>query len=156
MRTPKLPVYLVIFCLAVVSVNGRVAGRSSDSKIIFNPPEWILGQWTNLAESQTDRIEMFDFSAHEIRLTTGVLDKTVKFSNLFKKQEIKETFEPDIYRIQIGKGEEEMIYEFRLCRSDRCESSLKEAMTYSLTKNKKIVRDHSTAINSVFIKRQRI
>lgn len=155
MRT-KLPAYLAILCLAVFSLSGAVAGRSSDSKIVFNPPEWILGQWTNLAESQTDRIEMFDFSEHEIRLTTGVLDKTVKFSNLYKKQEIKETFEPDTYRVQIGKGEEEVIYEFKLCRGDRCESSLKEAMTYSLTRNKKLVRDHSTAINSVLIKRQRI
>ena len=155
MRT-KLPVYLAIFCLAALSVNGRVAGRSSDQKIVFNPPDWILGVWTNLAESQTDRIETFDFSANEIRLTTGVLDKTVKFSNLFKKQEVRETFEPDTYRVHIGKGEEEMIYEFKLCRSDRCESTLKEALTYSLTKNKKIVRDHSTSINSVFIKRQRI
>jgi hypothetical protein len=155
MRT-RLPVYFAIFCLAVVALNEQIAGRTSDQKTVFNPPEWILGVWTNLAESQADRIETFDFSEHEIRLTTGVLDKTVKFSNLFKKQNIRETFEPDTYRIHMGKGEDETIYEFKLCRGDRCESTLKEALTYSLTKNKKIVRDHSTSVNSVFIKRQRI
>lgn len=152
----KLPVYLAIFCVALISLNGPVAGRPADQKVVFNPPHWILGQWTNLAESQTDRIEMFDFSEHDIILTTGVLDKTIKFSNLYKKQEIKETFEPDTYRVQIGTGEEEVIYEFKLCSSDRCESSLKEAITYSLTRNKKLVRNHSTAINSVLMKRQRI
>lgn len=99
---------------------------------------------------------MFDFSAHDIFLTTGVLDKTVKFSNLYKKHEIKQTFEPDTYRVQIGKGEEEVIYEFKLCRTDRCESSFRDAMTYSLSRNKKLVRDHSTQVNDVFIKRQRI
>lgn len=155
MRT-KLPVYLAILCLAVLFLNGPADGRTSDQKIVFNPPDWILGTWTNLAEAQTDRIETFDFSENDIRLTTGMLDKTVKFSNLFKKQTIKEIFEPDTYRVHIGTGEEETIYEFRFCRDNRCESTLKEAMTYSLTKNKKVVRDHSTAINSLFMKRQRI
>ena len=155
MRT-KHPVYLAISCLAVVFLNGPVDARTPDQKIVFNPPQWILGVWTNLAESQTDRIETFDFSEHDIRLTSGVLDKTVKFSNLYKKQVIKETFEPDIYRIHIGSGEDETVYEFKLCRGDRCESTLKEALTYSLTRNKKLVRDHSTAINSVFMKRHRI
>ena len=89
-------------------------------------------------------------------MTSGVLDKTVKFTNLYKKLEIKEASDSETYRIHIGSGEEETIYEFRLCRGDRCESTLKEALTYSLTKNKKLVRDHSTAINSVFIKRHRI
>lgn len=153
----KRSTYLVILCLAVIAVGGQAAGGSPDSKAKFNPPEWIIGEWSNVAESNADLIETFVFSKNDIQFTRGHLyhDKS-QFSRAFKKHELKETIEPDLYRVRLTMGGDEQIYEFRFCRSEKCPSTGKDIMTYSLTKNKKIIQEHSTSINRVLFKRTRI
>jgi len=153
----KRSTYLVILCLAVISLIGPAAGGSPNSKAKFNPPEWIIGEWANVAESNADRVETFVFSKNDIQFTRGYLyHEKVQFSRAFKNHELKETIEPDLYRVRMTTGDDEQIYEFRFCRSEKCPSTAKDIMTYSLTKNNKIIKDHSTSINLVLFKRTRL
>ena len=153
----KPSIRLLILCAAVIYLSGQVPGRASDSKLKFNPPEWILGEWANVAESNADRVETFVFSKNDIQFTRGYLyhDK-IQFSRAFKNHELKETIEPDLYRVRMTIGDDEQIYEFRFCRSEKCPSTAKDIMTNSLTKNNKIIKDHSTSINLVLFKRTRL
>jgi hypothetical protein len=153
----KRSTYLLIVCLAFIALGGQAAGGSSDPKAKFNPPEWIIGEWANVAESNGDLVETFVFSKNDIQFTRGYLyyDK-IQFSRAFKKHELKETIEPDLYRVRMTSGDDEQIYEFKFCRSEKCPSTGKDIMTYSLTKNNKIIKDHSTSINRVLFKRTRL
>lgn len=153
----KRSTYLVILCLAVISLSGPAAGGSPDSKAKFNPPEWIIGEWANVAESNADRVETFVFSKNDIQFTRGYLyhDK-VQFSRAFKSHELKETIEPDLYRVRLSAGDDVQVYEFKRCRDEKCPSTAKDVMTYSFTKNDKIVREHSTSMTSVLFKRTRL
>ena len=150
----KRSIYLMILCLAVISLSGQTAGGSPDAKLKFNPPEWIIGEWSNVAESNADRIETFVFTKNDIQFTRWHLyhDK-IQFRRAFKKHELKETIEPDLYRVRMTIGDDEQIYEFKFCRSEQCPTTAKDVMTYSLTKNNKIIREHSTSINNVLFKR---
>lgn len=149
--------YLVILCLAVIAMSGKAAGGSPDAKAKFNPPEWILGEWANVAESNADLVENFVFSKDDIQFTRGYLyhDK-IQFSRVFKKHELKETIEPDLYRIRVSAGDDVQVYEFKRCRDEKCPSTVREMITYSLTKNNKMIREHSTSINRVLFKRTRL
>jgi hypothetical protein len=150
----KRSIYLMIFSLAVISLGGQTAGGSSDSKLKFNPPEWVIGEWSNVAESNADRIETFVFSKNDIQFTRGHLyHGKIQFSRAFKKHELKETSEPDLYRVRMTSGDDEQIYEFKFCRSEKCPSTGKDIMTYSLTTNNKVIQEHSTSINRVLFKR---
>ncbi|HEX6187006.1 MAG TPA: hypothetical protein VFZ40_02905 [Pyrinomonadaceae bacterium] len=153
----KRSTYLVILCLAVIALGGQAAGGSRDSKVKFNPPEWLLGEWSNVAESNADLIENFVFSKNDIQFTRGHLyhDK-LQFSRAFKKHELKETIEPDLYRVRLSAGGDVQVYEFKRCRDEKCPSTGQDIMTYSLTKNDKIVREHSTSLTSVLFKRTRL
>lgn len=149
----KRSAYLLIFCLTVVLLSGPAAGGSPDSQARFNPPEWIIGEWSNVAESNSDRIETFVFSKNDIQFTRGHLyhDK-IQFSRVFKKHELKETIEPELYRVRMIARDDEQIYEFKLCRTG-CPTTREGVMTYSFTRNRKVVRDHSTATTGVLFKR---
>ncbi|MFY9621942.1 MAG: hypothetical protein WAQ99_19165 [Pyrinomonadaceae bacterium] len=153
----KRATYLVILSLAVISLSGQVAGGSPDSKAKFNPPEWIIGEWANVAESNSDRVETFVFSKNDIQFTRGYLyNDKIQFSRVFKNYELKETSETDLYRVRMTTGDDEQIYEFKFCRSEKCPSTGKDVMTYSLTKNNKVIQEHSTSINKVLFKRTRL
>lgn len=157
MPMPKPFTYLVIFCLAVIALNGQAAGRASDAKAKFNPPDWILGEWANVAESNADLVETFVFSKHDVQFTRGYLyDDKIQFSRAFKKHEVKETIEPDLYRVRLSAGNDVQVYEFKRCRDEKCPATSREIMTYSFTKNDKIVREHSTSMTSVLFKRTRL
>lgn len=153
----KRSTYLLILCLAVISLSGPAAGGSPDAKAKFNPPEWLIGEWSNVAESNADRIETFVFSKNDIQYTRGHLyHGKIQFSRAFKKHELKETIEPDLYRVRMTSGNDEQIYEFKFCRDEKCPATSREIMTYSFTKNDKIVREHSTSMTSVLFKRTRL
>ena len=153
----KRSTYLVILCLAVIALGGQAAGGSPDSKAKFNPPEWLLGEWANVAESNADLVENFVFSKDDIQFTRGYLyHGKIQFSRVFKKYEVKETVEPDLYRVRLSTGDDVQVYEFKRCRDEKCPATSREIMTYSLTKNDKIVREHSTSMTSVLFKRTRL
>jgi hypothetical protein len=144
----------MILCLIVISLRAPAAAGSPDSKAKFNLPEWVIGEWSNVAESNSDRIETFVFSKNDIQFTRGHLyHEKIQFSRAFKNYELKETVEPDLYRIRMTRGGDEQIYEFKFCRSEQCPVTAKDLMTYSLTKNGKVIREHSTSINKVLFKR---
>jgi len=148
---------LVIFCLAVVAFNGQAVARASEAKAEFTPPDWILGEWANVAESNADLVENFVFSKADIQFTRGYLyHGKVQFSRAFKKHEVKETIEPDLYRIRLSAGDDVQVYEFKRCRDEKCPATSREIITYSFTKNDKIVREHSTSMTSVLFKRTRL
>lgn len=157
MPMTKHSTYLVIFCLAVIALSGQAAGRVSDAKARFNPPEWVLGEWANVAESNADLVENFVFSKDDIQFTRGYLyhDK-IQFSRAFKKHEVKETIEPELYRVRLSAGDDVQVYEFKRCRDEKCPSTAREIITYSFTKNNKIIREHSTSTTGVLFKRTRL
>ena len=141
---------------ASISLHASIYGGSSNSKVQFNPPDWILGEWANVAQSNADLVETFVFSKRDIQFTRGYLYAgKIQFSRAFKNHEVKETFEPVLYRVQLTNAEDEQVYEFRLCKTGECPAS-KDVMTYSLTKDKKVIREHSTSTNDVLFKRTRL
>ena len=141
---------------AFISLHASIYGGSSNSKVQFNPPDWILGEWANVAQSNADLVETFVFSKRDIQFTRGYLYAgKIQFSRAFKNHEVKETIEPGLYRVQLTNAEDEQVYEFRLCKTGECPAS-KDVMTYSLTKDKKVIREHSTSTNDVLFKRTRL
>lgn len=150
----KLCLNLLLLCM-VVTTGANAARSQQASKALLNPPGWILGSWSNLAESNLDRLETFAFTADEISFTKGMLDKSkvVNFSSKFKGYKVKETVEPKTYRVEVHTDEDEFIYEFKLCEMDACKAfSGKEALTYSIIKNGKIIRTHMTSVQLVLFR----
>jgi hypothetical protein len=120
---------------------------------LFNPPNWILGEWANMGGSEPNKIERIAFSEHEIELVQSLGDAPLKFSSKFKKHQIQESSTGDAYRIVILKSKEEYVYDFKLCSRDTCNLTVDAALSYSVTKNTKKLWDHSTSFNRVLVKR---
>jgi hypothetical protein len=151
----KKPILKSMVVCAVVLFAGFTIGRAqSKPENLFNPPSWILGEWANLGQTNADNIERLVFSANEIELKQGLADMLIQFSRKFKKYTVKETFEdPETYRIIISKDKEEYVYEFKLCPREQCYITSGDALTYSISKNKKNLRMHSTSMQDVLIRR---
>lgn len=120
---------------------------------VINPPNWILGEWANMGGSDPNKIERIAFAEHEIELVQSLGDAPVKFSRKFKKHQIQESSSGDTYRIVISNSKDEYVYDFKLCSRDTCNLTVDAALSYSVTKNKKKIWDHSTSFNKVLIKR---
>ena len=148
---------LAIFCVIVISLSAKTEGSSTGSRAQFHPPDWILGEWANVAESNSDQIETFVFSKNDIQFTRGYLyHGKIQFSRAFKNHDVRETIDSDLYRVEMSMGDDKQSYEFRFCRSDKCPSLTKDVLTYSFTKNNKTIREHLTSINNVLFKRTRL
>jgi hypothetical protein len=119
---------------------------------LFNPPKWIFGEWVNRASVKAENIERIAFSSNEIEMVQALADAATPLSRKYKKYHVSETSQGEIYRITISKYKDELIYEFKLCPKDQCFITTGDALSYSITKNKKVVRTHSTAINDVLIR----
>lgn len=144
-----------IFLLSIISIAGVAASAQTKPENLFNPPNWILGEWTNLSGPDPNKIERISFSEHEIELVQSLADKGEKFSRKFKKYRVEETPGGETYRIVVSNSKEEAIWEFTLCPQDKCNLMTGEALSYSVTRNKKKVWDHSTSLNKVLIRRRR-
>lgn len=144
---------LTIFCAAVLLVNATALQAQTKPEKVFNPPEWIIGEWANLGGGASpDNIETIIFSADEIELKQGLADALTPLSRKYKKAKVQEKVEGDIYRLTISSGKDETIYEFKYCSRDRCSLNSGEALTYSITRNKKVIRMHSTSIQNVLMR----
>jgi hypothetical protein len=122
---------------------------------VLSPPNWILGEWANMGGSEPNKVERIAFSEHEIELVQSLAGEAVKFSRKFRKYQIQESSTRDTYRIVISNSKEEYVYDFKLCSRDTCNLTADEALSYSVTKNKKKLWDHSTSFNKVLVKRSR-
>ena len=143
--------FLAVFLLFV----SFPAAAQPKPEVVLNPPSWILGEWVNMGGSEPNKIERISFAEHEIELVQNLADTPLKFSRKFKKYEIQESSTGDTYRIVISNSKEEYVYDFKLCSRETCNLTSDEALSYSVTKNKKKLWDHSTSFNKVLIKRSR-
>jgi hypothetical protein len=149
----KLCLLLVVLCAAAGTDVGVARGQSA-SETMLNPPDWILGEWHNSAESDTRRWEQFTFTPHEITLTEGLpVKKVVDFSRKYKGYRLKETIEARTYRVELYKGKTSFVYEFKRGEADAYTAYLKDGLTYSVTRNKRVVRPHFTSIQGVLFRR---
>ena len=144
---------LAAVCAAILLVSAIPVRGQSKPENLFNPPDWIWGEWASIGGADADNIEKIIFSATDIELTQGVADSSDRLSRKFKKYQVTETAEPEMYRFVISKDKDEYIYEFKLCPKEECTLNRSDALTYSIVKNKKTIRTHSTSINKVLIRR---
>jgi hypothetical protein len=146
----------IAVCAAILFAGFSTVRAQAKPENPFNPPAWILGEWNNLGQTSAENIERLVFSANEVELKQGLADTLIQFSRKFKKYAVKETFEdPETYKIVISKDKEEYVYEFKLCPREQCYITSGDALTYSISKNKKAVRTHSTSMQDVLIRRNR-
>lgn len=148
----KLICELAALCAAILLVSAIPARGQSKPENLFTPPNWIWGEWSSMVGADADNIERIVFSSNEIELTQGLADTLDRLSRKFKKYQVKETVEPEMYRVVISKDKDEIIYEFKLCPKEECSLNRSDALTYSI-KNKKTIRTHSTSIDKVLIRR---
>ena len=138
----------VLFVFVSVSATAQPKPEN-----VLNPPSWILGEWANMGGSEPNKVERIAFSEHEIEVVQSLAADPIKFSRKFKKYQIQESSTGDTYRVVISNSKEEYVYDFKLCSRDTCNLTVDAALSYSVTKNKKKLWDHSTSFNKVLIKR---
>jgi hypothetical protein len=143
---------LVIACAVILVANFNSPQAQSNPENQFNPPKWIFGEWINRASTKAENIERIVFSKSEIEIVQALADIGTPFSRKYRKYQVNETAEGEVYRVTISKGKDELIYEFKLCPRDQCFITTGDALSYSITKNKKVVREHSTELNNVLIR----
>jgi hypothetical protein len=139
---------VVLFLFLSVPATAQPKANS-----VITPPNWILGEWANMGGTEPNKIERIAFSEHEIELVQSLADAPVKFSRKFKKHQIQESSSAETYRIVISNSKEEYVYDFKLCSRDTCNLTVDAALSYSVTKNKKQLWDHSKSFNKVLVKR---
>lgn len=144
-----------IFAVVVLLAGGVRGAAQPKPENLFNPPEWILGEWSNLSGSEPNKIERIVFSEHEIELVQSLADPPTKFSRKFKKYQIQETPGAHSYRLVISNAKEELIWEFKFCPPDKCNLMTGDALSYFAMKDKKKLWDHSISLNKVLIRRAR-
>lgn len=145
-------VKFIIACAVILLASFNSPQAQSNQANLFNPPKWIFGEWVNRASTKADNIERIFFSAHEIEVVQALADSATPLSRKYKKYQVKESSDSDLYRVTISKDKDELIYEFKLCPKDQCLITTGDALSYSITKNKKVVREHSTEMNNVLIR----
>src|SRR6478672_9599147 len=143
---------IVTVCAVILLANLSSPQAQSNPGNLFNPPKWILGEWTNRASTKPENIEKITFSSNEIELVQMLADAPTPLSRKYKKYTVNESTEGDVYRVTISKDKEELIYEFKYCPKDQCYITTGDAISYSITKNKKVVHEHSTEMNNVLIR----
>lgn len=142
--TMKVALNLLILCVVIIG-GADLARSQTPSKALINPPGWILAEWTNMLESNANEIETITFAPGEINFSKGIADKrkVLNLSSKFKNYQTKETVEPKTYRVEFLRGENVFVYEFKLNDASPGFSG-REVLTYSITKNQKVVETHWT------------
>jgi len=142
----------VTACAVMLLATLNSPQAQSNSANLFNPPKWIFGEWVNRASSKAENIERIYFSANEIEIVQALANSATPLSRKYKKYKVNETSDGDVYRVTISKDKDELVYEFKLCPKDKCFITTGDALSYSITKNKKVMREHSTEMNNVLIR----
>src|SRR5262249_42379560 len=124
----------------------------SNSGNLFNPPKWILGEWVNRASTKAENLERINFSTNEIEIVQALADIATPLSRKYKKYQVKEVSDGEMYRVTISNDKDELIYEFKLCKEDQCYITTGDTLSYSITKNKKVVREHSSEMKNVLVR----
>lgn len=148
-------IYLnLIFVFVIAFFCTNVVICQSEEKSRLNPPNWIFGEWSNSADSNLNNWEAFIFSSGKINFLQGFGkdSKTVDFAEKFKDFEIEETIEPELYRVTFTKGTSQFIYEVKICKD--CISLRSTSLTYSVTENQKVVREHLKSVNLVLFREE--
>jgi len=115
-------------------------------------PDWIIGVWHNPYESNMYNFEFWSFSDGNISLQKGIPNKNQEKENLkdkFPGYEIKEESNDSIYKIHFTKELENIIYEFKIHKTNFSEEPL---MTISYIENGNIKREHLISTLSLFRK----
>jgi hypothetical protein len=115
-------------------------------------PKWIKGTWHNSYESNTDNFVFWTFSHDSIFIDKGLLLKKSDRKCLntdYSGYKIAEHSNDSLYRVDFSKGLETIVYEFKL---KKIYYSEKPVLTYSVTINGVLKREHSTSCNLVLTK----
>jgi hypothetical protein len=151
MKTITSKIVTVCAVILLANFNSPHQAQSNPANQ-FNPPKWILGEWANRASSKPENIERIIFSANEIEIKQALADVATPLSRKYKKYQVNETAEGETYRVTISKDKEELIYEFKFCPKDQCYITTGDVLSYSITKNKKVVHEYSTDMDNVLIR----
>ena len=143
---------IVTVCAVVLLANLSSPQAQTNPGDLFKPPKWIIGEWANRASTKAENLERIIFSANEIEIVQALADAPTPLSRKYKKYDVKEISDGDMYRVTISKDKEELIYEFKLCPKDQCYITTGDALSYSITKNKKVLHEHSTDLNNVLVR----
>ena len=141
-----------IACAVILLANFNAPQAQSNPGNLLNPPKWIFGEWVNRASTKAENIERIVFSANEIEIVQALADIGTPLSRKYKKYQVNETSSGETYRVAISKDKDELIYEFKLCPKEQCFITTGDALSYSITKDKKVVRQHSTEMKNVLIR----
>ena len=139
-------------CAVILLVSLSAPQAQSNPGNSFNPPKWIQGEWVNRASTKAENLERIVFSANEIELVQALADTGTSFSRKYKKYEVKEISDSEMYRVTISNDKDELIYEFKLCKEDQCYITTGDTLSYSITRNKKVVREHSSEMKNVLVR----
>ena len=119
-------------------------------------PSWINGTWHNSLESNTQRFVFWTFAKDSIFIENGLhLNKRERkcLAQDYAGYKIAEFSDDNMYRVTFSKGNETVVYEFKLIKDDEYGKSIgKPFFTYSLTINGIRKVEHSTSANLRFFK----
>ena len=141
----KRTILILIFSLSFIS-NSKLLGQ----KLCL--PNWIFGTWQNTYESNTNNFIFWTFANDSIFIDKGfpfkISDReclNMKYSGYKISYESSDSR----YKIHFSKVNEEIVYEFKL---QKVYYSDKPVLTYSLTIDGIVKRNHNTSCNLVFTK----
>lgn len=114
-------------------------------------PEWIKGEWHNSAESNTNNFVFYSFYENQLTITHGVSFKNGhEMKTPYEKYSINERKDDSTYIVNLEKEKHSISYEFKLRKFDWTEEPV---LTYSISENGELKRDHLTSIQLVLTKR---
>lgn len=142
-------IHLCSSLLILSLFTGWPGYASPEPKIeAIKPPEWILGHWSNLGESNDSRIVYFIFKPDEIEYTSGIGQsaKVENWKTKYKDYQIIQTYSDDIYKIKFIKNDSHIFYEFKLHKAKP------NYMTYAISKDGHYLINHSDSINNILFR----
>lgn len=140
---------IAILCL-LLGASGSPAGTDKD---VLSPPAWIMGSWSNFAESHESNIDTFTFREQEVLAREGVHGEEIDLVERYGRSGFSEEIKPDFYRIVLKSERGEAIYEFRLLREGGNSGQQVPVMTVSVVIFGVMHRYASESINHCYTRR---
>ena len=149
-------VLLYGICFLILTFCPLVTGYSYASTKMavteeIKPPDWALGSWGNLYESNADKIVYFVFEKNNItyRLGAGINSQIENWNTKYIGYKATQTYDGNTYKISFVKGNSQISYEFKFRKADSTHS---ESMTYAITDNNNYIVKHSTSARTLLLR----
>lgn len=141
-------IFISILCL-LLGLSGISSGKD---KKVLSPPKWIQGSWSNLAESNTDLIDIYSFSREDVTAREGFFGEKVSLLERYGQSGFSEEIKPDLYRIVFNSKEGRVIYEFKLRKSGEADRYQNPVLSVKVVLFGVVHRNSSGSINTWFMK----